>query len=202
MPFTPIYKNDLRIQANNSWFIKTDSLKHRVLPKVKRRFLHPCFLADGDWDKELENSTNSGTYKRLSLLYNDGKKYDKSGFFDLMNKYNQKGKPFNFNGLILDNDDKINFYVDYCVDIFESMRTIGFDNKKCRSGIGVAVTRERALVKTSNGRHRLAIAQLLKTPKIFIQITNVHSDLLVNEKQNIKNVLTLLLKLQTETEVL
>lgn len=174
IPFFPIFRDDYRISKINSWYVNTELLKYQVDKKSKDKNLLFYFCKNGDWDTEITPIKETEHYKILKHLYNDGNTYNRRETIEYFLKRSRTQNPFNNNGIILDNKQRVEKYVDYCIRILVSMKNNGFDEKLGSGAIGVAISRKGEILKTFDGRHRLSAAILTNTPYVKIKITNLH----------------------------
>jgi len=58
--------------------------------------------------------------------------------------------------------------------LFESMARDGYRAGMARDEIGIAIGRDGRLIKTANGNHRMAVAQLLGLEEVTVELRYVH----------------------------
>lgn len=81
------------------------------------------------------------------------------------------------------------------------MRTYGYDANKSQFGVGVGITRKKSLVKTNNGRHRLAAAHVLRLPKIQIRVTHIHSSFFEQTRVSYGTIIKFLEEMKYNTAI-
>ena len=145
------------------------------------------FVIGGDWDAKYELFKNERNFSEIVDLieyqgdFRNSESYSRC-VLELQSETPQKG----FNGLpfqtIKDIDDTFMFYL----ELISSMGKNGYlpqeqlPNPKNDADIGVAISSTGELFHFRTGHHRLAIAQLLKLPRVKVSVQLVHQNWLEN----------------------
>lgn len=124
--------------------------------------------ADGDWDINLTSIDDTQISQAIRDVFVNGKIWNETVYFnDRLEK-----------AWIINNADRAQYKVmrcSYLNYLFHSMRTFGYVQDPNSDLVGLLIGRDGQVI-LNNGRHRVAIAQLLKIPLIPVTIDVRHAN--------------------------
>lgn len=133
----------------------------------------PWYRRRGDWDLCCRAFRDHPTFRFIQELYQSG--FDAAAtqrYRELCKRASER------NGGESPNDqrsmDEMIEDVDRQRALFKSMQRDGYRSGMARHEIGFAIARDGRLIKTANGNHRLAVAQLLELESVTMDLRYVH----------------------------
>ncbi|MDR5874410.1 hypothetical protein LPL18_000345 [Halomonas sp. CUBES01] len=147
----------------------------RDLPK-RRRPSSSAFIWDGDWDMRRGDLRYGSRYRFISDLMHSREDLTQSYAFYRFKTYIDEGRPWSSYhlGILLDSEERIHDYLSIYLGFIDDMALNGFDQRKGKDDIGVAVSRDGTLIKINRGLHRLAMAQYLGLPLVPVKVKAIH----------------------------
>lgn len=136
------------------------------------------FIWDGDWDLKREDLRIGDRYRFISDIDEHRHHLEKTERYQRYLNELCQGKPARFRqlGVRLDSPELIKRYLQVYLRFLDNMATNGFDAKKGKDELGVAVSREGRLIKINKGLHRLAIAQRIGLTSVPVRVQWVHRE--------------------------
>jgi hypothetical protein len=156
------------------------------------------FVCTGSWDGLLAPTTNYAVMREAIQIYRAKFQYQRSKVYERLKALAQEDKAVWRNQIELNNQKRIDDYFERFVALFRSIQAHGVlpvnslkgpladkfqpsasRKRKTEWGerdIGVAIGPDGQLVLLPGGKHRLAVATVLKIPRIPVQVRMVHVD--------------------------
>jgi hypothetical protein len=169
------------------------------------RWIGTSFLDAAQWSGALRPLAGSPVHREMSELVAAGLDFTRTRAYGEMIAAAEEARPARRYGVPLDGRAEIDAYFRYCVDLIRSMRKHGIvPRRQFRSfrkrwlrhretrptkfegserDVGVGINRDGDLVRHLGGKHRTAIAQALRMPKMPVEIRLVHVGWLAAEME-------------------
>jgi hypothetical protein len=169
------------------------------------RWVGTSFLDAADWSAAITPLGKSPIHLEMQEIVAAGKNVrDTRAYKNLMHAI-ELGRPSLRNNVRLVSVEAVEAYLRYCRDLIKSMRKRGVV-RHSESGpfhrlrvkhwdarspmhdsterdIGVAITAEGELIRHLGGKHRTAIAQALKLPRLPVEIRMVHTSWIAGQME-------------------
>lgn len=146
-------------------------------------FLKGLYLIPGQWDKTETLFRDYPTYQYMKELFDNNFDYLKTRRYrELIDKIETGEVIEHKHFKMRSKEDVIEDYFRRYIGIFKSMEEKGYIPNKNNPGL-VAIGRNGELIKTSRGRHRLSIAQLLGIKSIMVKVEFIHPEWMMKHYQ-------------------
>lgn len=149
----------------------------------KDLFLKRLYLMPGQWDKTETLFRDYPTYQYMKDLYDNNFDYLKTRRYrELIDKIETGEVIEHKHFKMRSKEDVVEDYFKRYIGIFKSMEEKGYLPNKNNPGL-VAIGRNGELIKTSRGRHRLSIAQLLGVKSVMVKVEFIHPEWMMKHYQ-------------------
>ncbi|WP_245888674.1 hypothetical protein [Halomonas denitrificans] len=137
-----------------------------------------AFLWDGEWDLRRGDLRQGSRYRFISDLDDHRDDLRRTERFRELKARLDAGRPWSSHqqGILLDSENRILTYLRVYLSFLDDMAVRGFDARRGKDQLGVAVSREGRLIKINRGLHRLAMAQRLGLPSVPVTVKAVHRE--------------------------
>jgi hypothetical protein len=161
----------------NYWLKEKDFLQSLTSSfHDKDLFLKRLYLIPGEWDKSGALFCDYPTYQYMKELFEHNFDYLKTKRYQELIVRIENGEVLKHKDFKMrSKEDVIADYFERYIEIFKSMAERGYISNKNNPGL-VAIGRNGELIKTSRGRHRLSIAQLLGIKTIMVKVEFIHPE--------------------------
>ena len=132
----------------------------------------PWYRRRGGWDLRCQPFEEHPTYRFLQAFYRSG--FDPAAterYHELLRR--ARAERADRRGEIQAHE-AVAGYFERRRALFESMAHEGYQAGMARDEIGIAIGRDGRLIKTANGNHRMAVAQLLGLASVTVELRYVH----------------------------
>ncbi len=176
------------------------ALVHRISDEVitprGARWMGWSFLDAADWDGVISRIDESPIHKEMCELVAGPADYRHTQTYLNLMRGIEVGRPAYRHGVLMSSTDRIDAYIIYCHDLIKSARKCGIvrhtvlgrfhrlrlKHRRLRSiavdagerDVGVAIGADGTIIRLLGGKHRMAIAQALKLPRIPVEVRLVH----------------------------
>lgn len=160
------------------------------------KWMGRSFLDGAAWDAVLAPIAKSPIHREMCDLVAAGNNYRDTRAYRNLVRAIELGRPSRRSGRLITNIDEIEAYLRYCLDVIESVGEHGIVRHR-KSGafhrlrvkhrsarpialdsgerdISVAIGPDGQIVRHLGGKHRTAIAQALKLPRLPVEVGLVH----------------------------
>ncbi|MBA3519171.1 MAG: hypothetical protein H0T75_16395 [Rhizobiales bacterium] len=160
------------------------------------RWIGASFLDAADWSGAVLSLRKSPIHREMGQLVRADLEFRRIAAYQSLLRRAELGQPAVRNGIVLAGVAEIDAYFRYCADLAASMRQHGILPRRelgrlqtsssthraarprgidrAERDIGVAVTETGELVRHLGGKHRTAIARVLRLPRIPVEVRLVH----------------------------
>lgn len=160
------------------------------------RWIGSSFLDAADWSGAVLSLRKSPIHREMGQLVRADLDFRQIAAYRVLLRRAELGSPSVRNGVVLAGPAEVDAYFRYCADLAASMRQHGVvprsELKSVRIAaakhraarprlvdhaerdIGVAITETGELVRHLGGKHRTAIARVLRLPRIPVEVRFVH----------------------------
>ncbi len=177
------------------------TLTHRISDEVTTpdgaRWMGRSFLDAADWSGVISRIDESPIHLEMCELVAGPSDYRRTQTYRNLMLGIEVGKPAYRHGVLMSSTERIDAYIIYCRDLIKSARKRGIvrhtvlgrfhrlrlKHRRLRSiavdagerDVGVAITADGTIIRLLGGKHRMAIAQALKLPRIPVEVRLVHA---------------------------
>ena len=159
-------------------------------------YIGASFLDGANWSGALERLIRSPVHREMLELVRADLRFRETRSYRIFRRQAEAGRPPKRNGIALATTEQIDAYFGYCSYLILSIRERGIVARRDLSAadrphlngrqarpwtweraerdIGVAVDQDGGLVRHLGGKHRTAIAQALRLPRIPVEVRLVH----------------------------
>ncbi|WP_175501170.1 hypothetical protein [Poseidonocella pacifica] len=149
------------------------------VPSFSRR--HSGAIVGGDWDRATRDIEASPKMRACRLHFEEGQSWEDTGIFDYMMARIENGKPFDS----CHNLDDVHERYRQIDALYESIRRAGVIRSRAHHVLGVPREGDGIFIHFGRdghpifgmiGNHRMAIARILKLPRIPVQLGVLHKE--------------------------
>ncbi len=160
---TPVYKEMLTVNPDDIVLKMKQKTSINKISKIRR--ISGC-VVDTDWDLHAESKSNDFKEKAIAERYVKGKSWHSTGIFEY-----QLGRLENVTDDVIVKFEERYKKLD---EVYSDIKKAGKLSSKEEHLISVCIGRYGQLIHFGQGAHRLAIAKILRLPKIPVIIGVVH----------------------------